>query len=150
MDEISRQAAAARLDVVQLHGDPSLADVRSMRAAFAGEIWAARRLADALPEDLEELAEAADAVLIDSRSAAALGGTGTTFSWEVVAPQLAQLRQHTRFIVAGGLTPDNVHRAIELLQPSVVDVSSGVERAPGVKNETLMRAFAQAVGAAIK
>jgi phosphoribosylanthranilate isomerase len=56
----------------------------------------------------------------------------------------------TPIVVAGGLTPENVGRAIELLSPSVVDVSSGVERAPGVKDETLMRAFARAVGAANK
>jgi phosphoribosylanthranilate isomerase len=103
-----------------------------------------------VPEDLKELAEIADAVLIDSRSGAALGGTGTTFSWEAVAPQLAQYRDYVRLVVAGGLTPDNVRHAIELLDPSVVDVSSGVERAPGVKDETLMRAFARAVGVPAK
>ena len=53
-----------------------------------------------------------------------------------------------RVVVAGGLTPRNVRRAIELLAPSVVDVSSGVEKAPGIKDEQLMRAFVRAAAAA--
>jgi phosphoribosylanthranilate isomerase len=149
-EHIARMATEVGLDVVQLHGDPRGSDVRSLRACFAGEIWAARRIAgDSVPDDLEEMAEAADALLVDTRvgNGRVLGGSGTTFDWDALADRLRKL---PRVIVAGGLTPDNVERAIELLSPSVVDVSSGVERSPGIKDETLMRAFVAAVGATAK
>lgn len=147
--EIARTVHDVGLHVVQLAGDPSLRDVLALRELFAGEIWASRRIAGAsVPDDLAELASAADRVLLDARpdNGTALGGTGRTFDWEAVAPHLSSLQAGTRLVVAGGLTPGNVGRAIELFAPSVVDVSSGVERAPGIKDEGLMRAFVQAVG----
>lgn len=151
VEEIARTAKDVDLDVVQLSGDPSAPDILQLRELFAGEIWATRRIAgSSAPPDLEELAVVADGLLLDARApgGTALGGTGSTFDWEALAPRLAQLRRSTRLVVAGGLTPANVGRAIDLLSPSVVDVSSGVERAPGIKDELLMRAFVRAAGAA--
>jgi phosphoribosylanthranilate isomerase len=148
--EIGRTAQAVALDVVQMHADPSVADVEAVRALFSGEIWAACRIAGGrLPRGLPGLAAAADRLLLDARSGngGPMGGTGRQFAWEAVAHTVAELLPHTRLVVAGGLTPANVARAIELFSPSVVDVSSGVECSPGIKDEDLMRAFVRAVGA---
>ncbi len=149
--EIARTAQDVQLDVVQLSGDPSAADVLELRELFAGEIWATRRITGgSVPHDIEQLANVADRVLLDARptSGTALGGTGTTFDWELLAPHVTSLRAAKRLVVAGGLTPSNVGKAIELLAPSVVDVSSGVEKAPGIKDEQLMRAFVRAAAGA--
>ena len=148
--EIARTAADVGLDVVQLHGDPEADDVRTLRACFEGEIWAACRVAGGdLPGGLASLAETADRLLIDSCAGNGrfLGGTGTSFDWDAVARALSRLGFDSRIVLAGGLTPANVGRAIEALSPSVVDVSSGVEESPGIKSEELMRAFIEAVGA---
>jgi phosphoribosylanthranilate isomerase len=105
-----------------------------------------------LPEGVASLAQVADRLLIDSRAAngKALGGTGTSFDWNAVAGALSRRGLELGIVLAGGLTPANVGRAIEALSPSVVDVSSGVEESPGIKNAALMRAFVEAVGATSK
>ena len=87
----------------------------------------------------------ADAVLVDSYSESGLGGTGRTFDWEREAATIRRLIGDKRLIAAGGLDPDNVAAAIRALAPDVVDVSSGVESSPGVKDHARMRAFADAV-----
>jgi phosphoribosylanthranilate isomerase len=92
---------------------------------------------------------AADALLLDAHVPGKLGGTGTTLPWRTMAADLRELRAaagpESRLVLAGGLTPDNVGEAILLLRPDVVDVSSGVERAPGIKDHDRMHAFADAV-----
>ncbi len=141
-------AAQVGLDIIQLHADPKPSDVRPLRESFGGEIWAARHiLNDQLPDDLDEIATVADRVLLDARldDGAPLGGGGRAFAWQAVADQLRH-RSIPRLVVAGGLTPENVATAIELLAPSVVDVSSGVEQSAGIKDEALMRTFVRAVG----
>jgi phosphoribosylanthranilate isomerase len=148
--EIVRTARSVGLDVVQLHGDPSADDVAAVRDAFDGEVWAVVRVHGArLPAAAEALAATAHRLLVDSRPSegSQLGGSGFAFGWEALSLQLERLRWAAPLVVAGGLTPQNVCRAIELLSPDTVDVSSGVERAPGIKDESKMRAFAQAVGA---
>ena len=77
-----------------------------------------------------------DAILVDSRTASAVGGTGQSFDWALAAKTLfqnAEVRKH-RLIAAGGLTPENVAEAIATLRPWGVDVVSGVEAAPGRKD----------------
>ncbi len=146
--ELLAMSAQVGLDVIQLHADPKPADVRNLRDAFGGEIWAARRIVnDQLPNDLEEIATVADRVLLDARldDGAPLGGGGRSFAWQAVADQLRH-RPIPRLVVAGGLTPENVGMAIELFAPGVVDVSSGVEQLAGIKDEALMRAFVRVVG----
>lgn len=148
--DITAFAGDAELDVVQLHADPTPVDVRALRDAFDGEIWAVRRIAaDRLPDDMAVLAGLADRIVLDARAqnGGPLGGTGQRFDWERVADQLAQMAV-PRLVLAGGLTPENVGLAIELFAPSVVDVSSGVESSPGVKDHSRMRDFAKAVEAA--
>lgn len=80
-------------------------------------------------------------VLLDAFAPGLEGGTGRTFDWSIAA---AVARQR-RLTLAGGLTPDNVARAIEVVRPWRVDVASGVERAPGRKDAALVRAFVAAV-----
>lgn len=136
------------LDVVQLHADPSPHTVEALRRHFAGEIWAAVRTASAeLPADAAALFEAADAVLLDAKVGEALGGTGVALDWPALAPAVARVRGSRRLVLAGGLVPSNVARAIAIIDPDVVDVSSGVEIAPGVKDHARMAAFAAAAAA---
>jgi phosphoribosylanthranilate isomerase len=84
------------------------------------------------------------ALLLDSGSPAS-GGAGVTFDWERARPFVAGLKRTANVIVAGGLTPENVGRAIEIFRPWGVDVASGVESAPGKKDPEKVRAFIAAV-----
>ena len=145
---IADTAAAGEVGIVQLHGDPGPRDVESVRSHFDGEVWAVVRVKDRLPDGTEGLFEVADAVVLDARVDHALGGSGVAFSWSTVAGEVGAARRAgpARLVVAGGLRPDNVARAIAALQPEIVDVSSGVESAPGIKDHDLMRAFALAAG----
>lgn len=141
-DEIARVSEEARLDVVQLHADPTVDDVRAVRKKFKGEVWAAIRIAGAhIPPEAEMLFETADAIVLDARSEKRLGGTGQALPWDDIAVDLARDRGSSAVVLAGGLTPDNVASAIRTLGPDVVDVSSGVESAAGVKDPGLMRQF---------
>ena len=145
-EKIARDAESARLDVVQLHADPTAADVVAVRERFGGDIWAAVRIAGThIPDDAEGLFETADAIVLDARSQHLLGGTGQALPWNDLAADRARLRGGFSVVLAGGLNPDNVATAIRTLAPDVVDVSSGVEAAPGVKDSRLMAAFAAAV-----
>jgi phosphoribosylanthranilate isomerase len=82
-----------------------------------------------------------DAVLIDSRTATAVGGTGTTFDWNSAGSVFRM--DGVRLIVAGGLTPLNVAEAVRKLLPWGVDVVSGVESAPGRKDPAKVREFVE-------
>ncbi len=153
--------AAVPLDVIQLHADTTVADVERARALFQGTgaataapaVWSVIRVsADRpIPEESLRLFDVADAVVLDTRVSSQLGGTGLAFDWNAVAEQIALYRRSaTRphaamLVVAGGLTPENVADATRILRPDVVDVSSGVESAPGIKDHDRMRSFVQAV-----
>ena len=151
-EEIADIADTAGLDVVQLHGDPTAADVERVRRRFGGRVWGVLRLdAPALPERAVGLFEVADAVLLDAKVAGHTGGgTGVALDWHALAPALERFRGAAPLVLAGGLRPENVAQAIALVAPDVVDVASGVERqgAPGVKDHARMRGFADAVAAA--
>jgi phosphoribosylanthranilate isomerase len=141
-DEIERISEEARLDVVQLHADPSAEDVKSIRPKFRGEVWAAIRIAGThIPAYAELLFDKADAIVLDARSETRLGGTGQALPWNDLAVDLALDRGSCAVVLAGGLSPYNVVSAIKTLAPDVVDVSSGVESAPGIKDPWLMRDF---------
>jgi phosphoribosylanthranilate isomerase len=148
-DEIARASEAARLDVVQLHNDPSARDVAGIRKNFHGDVWAAIRIVGShIPAELESLFDVADAVVLDARSEKALGGTGEALPWDALAVDLARDRGSSAVVLAGGLKPTNVASAIRTLAPDVVDVSSGVEESPGVKDPWLMRQFFAAASGA--
>ena len=144
-EEIERVSGEARLDVVQLQADPSSSDVKALRKVFRGEIWAAIRISGShIPHDAETLFDSADGVVLDARSEKGLGGTGRPLPWSDLALDLARDRGSSAVVLAGGLKPTNVESAIRTLAPDVVDVSSGVETEPGVKDPWLMREFYQA------
>jgi phosphoribosylanthranilate isomerase len=141
-EEIARVSEEARLDVVQLHADPTIDDVRAARKKFGGEVWAAIRLAGThISPESELLFTAADAIVLDARSERGLGGTGEALPWSDLAVDLARDRGSAAVVLAGGLNPDNVASAVRTLAPDVVDVSSGIEASPGVKDTRLMREF---------
>lgn len=140
--DIARVSEQARLDIVQLHNDPTASDIQSIRGRFHGEVWAAIRIAaHHIPAESEQLFDQADAVVLDARSEKRLGGTGRALPWNEVALDLARDRGSSAVVLAGGLTPSNVAGAIRTLAPDVVDVSSGIESAPGIKDPWLMREF---------
>jgi phosphoribosylanthranilate isomerase len=145
-EQILPAAEEAKLDILQLHADPTPADVNAIRESFDGEIWAAVRIAhESIPQDAETLFDAADAVVLDARSEKRLGGTGHALPWQALAADLARERGSAAVVLAGGLNPANVDAAIKTLAPDIVDVSSGIESAPGAKDPWLMRQFFAAV-----
>jgi phosphoribosylanthranilate isomerase len=149
-EQIADRAQRLELDVIQLHGDPKPRVITRVRRTWRGQVWAVQRLTDAtIPPAAADLFDAADGVLLDAKVSGQLGGTGVALPWDELADKLAPYRSHrAKLIVAGGLTPENVGRAIAALKPDVVDVSSGVEADIGIKDHEKMRAFRDAVNAA--
>jgi len=143
--EIQRVVDVAGLDVVQLHGEATEARIAELRATINAEIWPVVRVSGPLPEELEALIDVSDGLLLDAYSPKGLGGTGVSFDWDAVAADLQMIRGEQPIILAGGLRPENVAEAIAALSPDIVDVSSGVESAPGIKDHDRMRAFRDAV-----
>lgn len=142
--EVARAAHLAALDVVQLHGDPTADYVARLRDECGLTIWAVVRVASGPAEErIAELDGLADAIVLDAFAPGRLGGTGTTFDWRRAASWTRPV--HAALVVAGGLTAHNVGEAIDCLAPDIVDVSSGVESAPGIKDHQRMRAFVEAV-----
>jgi len=135
VDAMKALAARTGVGCLQLHGDESAADVatllphayKAVRVASADDVAAA----EAMPGDY---------VMVDAKVAGALGGTGHAFDWELVVG----LAKRRKLVLAGGLTPDNVGSAVERVHPWCVDVASGVESAPGVKDLERVRAFVAA------
>lgn len=149
-DDVAEHAARLRLDAVQLHGEYDPGGIARIRRRFRGEVWSVVRVAGArLPLHAGELFESVDGVLLDAKVPGQLGGTGVALPWHDLIEQIGPLRAESsaKLILAGGLRPDNVMEAIRLLRPDVVDVSSGVETAPGIKDHARMRAFRDAVHA---
>jgi phosphoribosylanthranilate isomerase len=135
LDEVARAADEIGLTHLQLHGDegPSFCAAAAQRTGCR-VIKAVRVRSRADVADAERFHT--DLHLLDSP------GNGRSWDWALASER----RTRSPLIVAGGLTPDNVGEAIEATRPWAVDVASGVESAPGVKDPALMRAFAQAVG----
>lgn len=138
---VARLAEESGVAAVQLHGEESPAYC----AALSGRpvIKALRVGASFAPE--EALAYPADAILLDSFSRRARGGTGETFDWSLARRTRELVSQ---LYLAGGLTPENVGRAVRAVRPFAVDVCSGVELAPGRKGAELMGRFVAAARAA--
>ncbi len=149
VSEIMRMTRIAGPDVIQLHGQATAPDaIRRLHEELGVEVWPVIRVgADGLTAEQKTAFREAEGVLLDTLAHGALGGTGTPFNWDAVAADVRGRRagQRRRLIVAGGLRPGNVRLAIDRLAPDVVDVSSGVESAPGVKDHGLMASFMAAV-----
>jgi phosphoribosylanthranilate isomerase len=153
LEEVAQTVEATGITIVQLHGQegPSFC-IEVARRTGCKVIKAMRVRANA---DIQVLGQFhTDFHLLDSYVPGVPGGSGEVFNWDLA---LAHRRlsppkgkgQRTPLIMSGGLTPDNVGEAIELVKPWAVDVASGVESAPGYKDAELMRAFAAAVAATV-
>jgi phosphoribosylanthranilate isomerase len=133
---VLRAIRQCNLSLLQFHGDetPQYCDLFDLMIVKAFRIRDAESL-KALPR------YQTDAWLLDAYSPNQLGGTGDRFNWDLAV----EARKLGRPIfLAGGLTPENVVQAVETVRPHAVDVSSGVESAPGKKDPAKMRAFVQA------
>jgi phosphoribosylanthranilate isomerase len=144
-DDIARTVRIAGLNVVQLHSNASSVRVEDIRAVAGVEVWPVLRVTDALPITAASLIDSTDALLLDAYVPGTLGGAGVSFPWASIANELRAVRGDTPIVLAGGLRAENVAEAIAVLSPDVVDVSSGVESAPGLKDHDRMRAFRDAV-----
>lgn len=142
--ELEAICAQVPLDMLQLHGREPPERVAEIRARFGLPVMKAVGVAD--PADLAAIAgyeAVADQILIDAKApkgAALPGGNGLAFDWRLIAGREWQ----KPWMLAGGLTPENVAEAVRLTGARQVDVSSGVENAPGVKDAGLIRAFIRA------
>lgn len=139
--------SVAALDIVQLHGHESAARVAEVKALTGLPVMKAVGVAG--PEDLAQLTDygvVADMLLVDAKppeGADLPGGNGLAFDWRLLVGR----RWLRPWMLAGGLTVDNVAEAVRLTGAPVVDVSSGVESAPGIKDPTRIGAFVAAARA---
>ena len=144
VDEILQICDRAGLSGAQLHGTYSPASAARLRAAGL-EVWRVVRIA--APSDLDLLVEAAnesDAVLVEPKVAHVRGGAGLPLDLAVAREARSRLAGHP-MVLAGGLTPETVSEALALVRPEIVDVSSGVERLPGIKDLDKIARFVEAV-----
>ncbi|WP_305969422.1 MULTISPECIES: phosphoribosylanthranilate isomerase [unclassified Mameliella] len=141
LDEVMRLVP---LDMVQLHGAETPERVAEVRARWGLPVMKAVGVGAA--EDLEKLAvyqQVADQILVDAKppkGADLPGGNGLAFDWKLIAGR----RWSRPWMLAGGLTPENVGLAVAMTGTAQVDVSSGVESAPGIKDLGKVRAFVEA------
>ncbi|OGE23065.1 MAG: hypothetical protein A3J42_07235 [Candidatus Dadabacteria bacterium RIFCSPHIGHO2_12_FULL_53_21] len=134
--EIKGAVETSGVDRVQLHGD----ETPEFCAMLPYKLIKAVRVKDTVNSDQVELYPVR-AILFDKHTDEMYGGTGTSFDWGV----LKGINISKKVILSGGLTPENVSRAIEIVKPYGVDVSTGVEDSPGKKNHMKMRKFIEAV-----
>ncbi|HEV7462754.1 MAG TPA: phosphoribosylanthranilate isomerase [Methyloceanibacter sp.] len=136
-----------RPDFLQLHGSETPDRVAAIKARTGLPVMKAIPVADAADvADAGDYAASADYILFDAKptqDARLPGGNGLPFDWRLLTGLVPP------FALSGGLTPDNVGEAIGLTGASLVDVSSGVERAPGEKDARLVRSFIEAAKAAV-
>ena len=145
-DETLLQSAVEALhpDILQLHGSESVAQIAAIRRKFGLPVMKAVPIA--AKDDLARIgayAGVADRLLFDARAphdATRPGGLGNTFDWHL----LKNVRPGVPFMLSGGLDADNVGEALRITRATGVDVSSGVERAPGVKDVDKIIAFVRA------
>lgn len=131
-------AAQVGLDWIQVHGQESPDYCRSL----GRRVMKAFRIKDAGSlKDLEPYQGAVQAFLLDTYKKGQVGGTGESFDWQLAR----EAKQYGQIVLAGGLTPENVGRAIKIAQPEAVDTASGTEAAPGRKDPEKLRAFFRAV-----
>jgi phosphoribosylanthranilate isomerase len=144
-EKIAAAVRACGLTGVQLHSEADPDSPRRLRAVFGPELRILR-VVHFGPEAPLQAAEYAadpdvDVVLVDSRTATAVGGTGVAFDWNEAGRTIFGPGATVKLVAAGGLSPANVTEAIARLQPWGVDVVSGVEAAPGRKDAEKVREF---------
>ncbi|EEX08252.1 N-(5'phosphoribosyl)anthranilate isomerase [Ruegeria lacuscaerulensis ITI-1157] len=145
--KLDRLLEIVPLDMLQLHGRESPARVAEIRSRYGLPVMKAIGVADEADLAAIDLySDVADQLLIDAkppRNADLPGGNGLAFDWRLLAGRKYWRRP---WMLAGGLTPDNVTEAVRMTGARQVDVSSGVESAPGVKDPALIDAFIRAAG----
>ena len=158
VEEIVDVVQATGLTGVQLHGGFDIDLARRLKSALGDRVTIIQTLhwvvdeetdnAEQIAAQLGEIAgePAIDRVLVDSKTADASGGSGVSFDWSAASEKLAD--SGVKLIVAGGLRPENVADAIEVLAPWGVDVASGVEAEPGRKDPEKLRRFVENARAA--
>jgi phosphoribosylanthranilate isomerase len=141
IDEVAAIAADVPLDVIQLHGDESPEDAASIVAQSQRWLWKAIAVPSGAALDLDALDRwPADALLLDAATPGR-GGSGVTIDWSTAA----DAARRRRVMLAGGLTPENVAAAVRAVSPWGVDVASGVETSPGIKDAGRIAAFIDSV-----
>lgn len=144
LDLPARLVSEGLIDVVQLHGDESPDDVARLKEAGIPVIKA---LGVKAVEDLRQArAFGADAVLLDAHAPGVYGGTGATIDW-TLARGFAESDPDLPLILAGGIVPENAAAAIAAVRPAALDVASGAELSPGVKDFTKVAALLRACAA---
>lgn len=138
-EEIARVRDAVGLACVQLHGD----EPPALLAQFLPHAYKALRVQDSSVREAVRR-YGGEYVLLDAYVPGAPGGTGATFDWSLAA----EVARERKLALAGGLTPRNVAEAVQRVRPFCVDVASGVESGPGVKDRGLVQAFLREVRAA--
>lgn len=137
IEEITEQCG---LDIIQLHGDES---PETCAEFMPRAIKALRIRGDSIPEQIEKYRGNVKAILLDTYSKRAAGGTGKTFNWDLAIRIKAF---GIPVILAGGLGPLNIEEAISKVRPYAVDVNSGIEESPGKKNYRLMKELFEKIG----
>ena len=143
LDEVARSADAAGFTMVQLHGEEGPAFCAEVARRTGCKVIKAARVQSGAEIRALSIFHT-DYHLLDSYVPGVRGGTGETFAWELVKVH----RRKTPVILSGGLNAANVGDAIAITHPFAVDVASGVESAPGIKDPAKLEAFAAAVRAA--
>ena len=151
-ERVAALAASIGARTVQVHGDMAVADLRRLRALAprGSRLLKAVHVTgdDALGHALSYAAHA-DALVLDSRTADRLGGTGRTHDWSISA-RIVDTVAPLPVYLAGGLRPENVAEVVARVRPAGVDVNSGVEDTNGRKDTAKMRAFVARAGAALR
>ena len=143
--ELETAYHAVKPDVIQFHGSETVEWMAMVRQLLGVETWRAIGLREKKTlERAQRFVGKVDRMLFDAPSKALPGGNGVAFQWDL----LDGYDHPMDWALAGGLTPDNVAEAIARTGAPLVDTSSGVESAPGVKDAALIRAFCDAVRAA--
>lgn len=146
-DQLTNTVETAGLTGLQLHstGDPELTARLRQHFGRGFRLLQVIHYQQGLESQLRAAQKdaAIDGVLVDSRTAKLLGGTGQRYDWKAASQSFAGSAPGLRLIAAGGLNPDNVSEAIATLRPWGVDVASGVESIPGKKDHAKVRAFVE-------
>ncbi|WP_019504531.1 phosphoribosylanthranilate isomerase [Pleurocapsa sp. PCC 7319] len=144
--EIAEVVSTAKLTAVQLHGAESPEFCVQLRQEMPNGIEIIKAFRIKTPDSLQDTTayiNYVNTLLLDAYHPQMLGGTGQTINWQ----DLVEFRPSLPWMLAGGLTPDNVAKALSRLKPDGIDLSSGVERSPGDKDLTKVERLFQALKA---
>lgn len=141
--EITKILSQVRIDMIQLHGDETPMRILEIKAGYNKPVMKAIRVGN--EDDLRDVGKfekIADWLLFDSKHEQAHGGTGQSFNWSLLKDKVFT----KPWMLAGGLNASNVRQALAVVKPDALDVSSGVESSPGVKDPDKIRAFIEMAG----